>query len=92
MNPQSPREELEIRITALLMGELPPDEIAALQNRSLPMRNCLRCTHGSSERWDCCARPARFQSSLPRRFPREFPMSAVLGCSRISRARQSRGR
>jgi autotransporter-associated beta strand protein len=31
MNPQSPREELEIRITALLMGELPPDETAALQ-------------------------------------------------------------
>lgn len=33
MNPQSPREELEIRITALLMGELPPDEIAALQEQ-----------------------------------------------------------
>ncbi len=31
MNPQSPREELEIRITALLMGELSPDEAAALQ-------------------------------------------------------------
>jgi len=33
MNRQSPREELEIRITALLMGELPPDEIAALQEQ-----------------------------------------------------------
>ena len=33
MNPQSPREELEIRITALLMGELPPDEAAALQTQ-----------------------------------------------------------
>ena len=33
MNPDAPRtpsEELEIRITALLMGELPPDEAAAL--------------------------------------------------------------
>ena len=33
MNPQSPREELEVRITALLMGELPPDEAAALQTQ-----------------------------------------------------------
>ena len=33
MNPQSPREEIEIRITALLMGELSPDEAAALHTR-----------------------------------------------------------
>ena len=33
MNPQSPGEELEIRITALLMGELSPDEAAALQTQ-----------------------------------------------------------
>ena len=31
MNPQSPREEIEIRITALLMGELSPEEAAALR-------------------------------------------------------------
>jgi autotransporter-associated beta strand protein len=33
MNPPSPREELEIRITAMLMGELPPDEAAALETQ-----------------------------------------------------------
>ena len=33
MNLPSPREELEIRITALLMGELPSDEAAALQSQ-----------------------------------------------------------
>ncbi len=30
MNPLTPREELEIRITALLMGQLPPEEAAEL--------------------------------------------------------------
>ena len=30
-SPRTPREEIEIRITAMLMGELSPDEAAALQ-------------------------------------------------------------
>ena len=30
--PQTPREEIEVRLTALLMGELAPDETAALQS------------------------------------------------------------
>src|SRR5678816_3627323 len=29
--PQTPREELEVRLTAMLMGELSPEEAAALQ-------------------------------------------------------------
>src|SRR4030095_13220220 len=29
--PQTPREELEVRLTALLMGELSPEEAAAMQ-------------------------------------------------------------
>src|SRR5882672_2620337 len=29
--PLTPREEIEVRLTALLMGELPPNEAAALQ-------------------------------------------------------------
>lgn len=29
--PQTPREELEVRLTALLMGELPPEQAAALE-------------------------------------------------------------
>ena len=29
--PQTPREEIEMRLTAMLMGELPADEAAALQ-------------------------------------------------------------
>jgi autotransporter-associated beta strand protein len=33
MNPRSPREELKIRITTMLMGELPPDEAAALETQ-----------------------------------------------------------
>jgi anti-sigma factor RsiW len=28
--PETPREEIEVRVTALLMGELPPEEAAAL--------------------------------------------------------------
>ena len=34
MNPENaptPREEIEMRLTALLLGELPPEETAALQ-------------------------------------------------------------
>ena len=32
-SPRTPREEIEIRITAMLMGELSPDEAAALQTQ-----------------------------------------------------------
>ena len=31
--PMTPREETEVRLTALLMGELPPDEAAALEKK-----------------------------------------------------------
>ena len=31
--PLSPREDLEIKITALLMGQLPPDEAAAVEKQ-----------------------------------------------------------
>ncbi len=31
--PMTPREELEMRVTALLMGELPPEEAAALEQK-----------------------------------------------------------
>ena len=31
--PQTPREEIEVKITAMLMGELSPEEAAALQTQ-----------------------------------------------------------
>jgi len=44
-NPPSPRDELEVRLTALLMGELPPEEAAALEAR-LAAEPELAALHG----------------------------------------------
>ena len=75
MNPQSPREELEIRITAMLMGELPPDEAAALQIQIAADADLTalhsRLRHASELLREASAIPEQPAAPVPARFSDE---------------------
>jgi hypothetical protein len=84
--PQTPREELEVRLTALLMGELSPEEAAAMQTL---MANDAELTalHARLRQAIELLREAIAIPSIPRRRCQcSFPASAASGCWRISRS------
>ena len=89
--PMTPREETEMRLTALLMGELPPEEAAALhaQMAADPELAALHRAAAPGRR-SCCARRAPSPSTPQHRHRRGFPANAASDCSRISKESRPR--